>query len=146
MKFMKMKKILLAIITIVSLIPVFLSLVDSVHQPQSQSNFQLYQTNLILKSSQIFDSDHQKFNNINKYISGQQPYVNALEKYKEVHDILSNKLSAELNIVDNSTIKTIEKESYLDSLKISSNGKKILTDINKQKRILHKLNLKIGLL
>ena len=143
---MKMKKILLAIITIVSLIPVFLSLVDSVHEPQSQSNFQLYQTNLILKSSQIFDSDHQKFNNINKYISGQQPYVNALEKYKEVHDILSNKLSAELNIVDNNTIKTIEKESYLDSLKISSNGKKILTDINKQKRILHKLNLKIGLL
>ena len=53
MRFMKIKKLLLAIITVVSLIPVFLSLVNSVHQPQSQSNFQLYQTNLILKTSQI---------------------------------------------------------------------------------------------
>ncbi len=149
MKFMKMKKILLTIITIVSLIPVFLSLVDSIHQPQSQSNFQLYQTDLVLKSSHIFHNDPQKINNISKYISGQQPYLNALKKYKEVHNIASNKLnelSAELNKIDNNVVETTEKTSRLKSLKLSSNRTKLLTDINNQKKTLNDLNIKIGLL
>ena len=146
---MKIKKLLLAIITVVSLIPVFLSLVNSVHQPQSQSNFQLYQTNLILKTSQIFDNDHQKIKSISQYISGQQPYIDALKKYSETHGILSDRLdelSTELKTYDNNTIGVKEEILSLNSSNISDHRKKILTDIDYRKKTLSNLNLKIGLL
>ena len=146
---MKIKILLLDIITVVSLIPVFLSLVNSVHQPQSQSNFQLYQTNLILKTSQIFDNDHQKIKSISQYISGQQPYIDALKKYSETHGILSDRLdelSTELKTFDNNTIGVKEEILSLNSSNISDHRKKVLTDIDYRKKTLSNLNLKIGLL
>ncbi|EHJ14834.1 Abortive infection protein, partial [Crocosphaera watsonii WH 0003] len=47
---MTTKRAILIVLTIVSLIPVILSLIASINQPQVQSNLQLYQTNLVLQA------------------------------------------------------------------------------------------------
>lgn len=52
-KLPQIKYILLSFLTFISLIPVVLSLVSSINQPQIQSNLQLYQTNLILQAAEV---------------------------------------------------------------------------------------------
>ena len=46
-----MKRLILALLTIVSLIPFFLSLVSSLEEPQVQSQLELSQTNLLLEAA-----------------------------------------------------------------------------------------------
>ena len=52
-----MKRFLLAIITAISLIPFFLSLVSSFTEPQVQTNLELSQTNLLLTASLVQGKD-----------------------------------------------------------------------------------------
>ncbi|WLT38035.1 hypothetical protein NON20_21020 [Synechocystis sp. B12] len=46
-----MKRIILALLTVISLVPFLLSLVGSLEEPQVQSQLQLSQTNLLLQAS-----------------------------------------------------------------------------------------------
>lgn len=51
-KYMKLKQIILSILTFISILYVTLSLLGSWSQPQIQSRLELYQTNLILQASE----------------------------------------------------------------------------------------------
>lgn len=90
---MNIKRIILSILTVVSLLPVFLSLVTSITEPQVQANLELYLANLTLHASEAkLDTIVQKKDDSLKYILGDEPYINAKKQYQEAKKIAKKNL------------------------------------------------------
>ena len=127
---MPIKRVILIIITIISLIPVFLSLIASINQPQVQSDLQLYQTNLVL----------------------QDPYQLALSQYQKAQQDAKNNLEKLENSLQkiNSQVTTLkDNEINLNSQPITSfvpENMQLKEKIRKQENFLNELNLKLGIL
>ncbi|NJL83270.1 MAG: CPBP family intramembrane metalloprotease [Chloroflexaceae bacterium] len=91
---MTIKRIILAILTVISLIPVFLSLGSSLSEPQVQARLELYQTNLVLQASELAvkagaDSP------VGQALLGSDPYGNASEQLQKARQ-LAEKSRAQL--------------------------------------------------
>ncbi|PSF34249.1 CPBP family intramembrane metalloprotease domain-containing protein [Aphanothece hegewaldii CCALA 016] len=152
---MTIKKLIIVLVTIISLFPVILALVSSVNQPQVQSNLQLYQTNLILQASELSDSNDSEAVDLAPVkiaLLGTNPYLTAKNQYQEVKkltqenlDTLSTKLTkipeSNLNI-DNNNVLT---KSRLNSAK-NFDQKEIKKQITQDERFLHKIDLSLGII
>ncbi|MGV2831117.1 CPBP family intramembrane glutamic endopeptidase [Myxosarcina sp. GI1(2024)] len=102
---MTIKRIILSLITLVAIARIFLSLNDSLSQPQIQSRLELYQTNLVLYVSEF---QPQRENNP-EYLKavdsliGEEPYAKAIEQYQKARKeakISREKYTAQLQQVE----------------------------------------------
>ena len=85
---MSLKRIILSLLTIVSLAPVILAIGGSLSQPQVQARLQLYQTNLILQASEF--KPHQGGADLTaarEALVGSDPYQTAQEQYQEARQM-----------------------------------------------------------
>ena len=65
---MTTKRLILAVLTVISLIPFFLSLFGSLNEAQIQSNLELSQTNLLLDATEIQNN----FGELSQELSAEQ--------------------------------------------------------------------------
>ncbi|MDJ0511742.1 MAG: CPBP family glutamic-type intramembrane protease [Crocosphaera sp.] len=142
---MKTKRIILIVLTVISLIPLLLSLISSFNQAQVQSNLQLYQTNLVLQASEFSGDNIEEFEKISNSFLGQNPYKSALQQYKE-----AKKLSRKnLGKLENELKSFQESQSTANSITLfstSSQQEKIQIELDQQRKEIERLTLKIGLL
>ncbi|WP_267383024.1 type II CAAX endopeptidase family protein [Cyanobacterium sp. uoEpiScrs1] len=157
---MSAKRWILLILTIISLIPVLFSLIDSINQPQVQVNLELYHTNLVLQSSGFFSRDSkisQAETNLNfiefkNVLIGKDPYKVISNRYKTAIKTSQNNLNELENkfdlITHNSTLLGVKNHSINSSgnSKYSANQEQLVTNINSQKEIINNLKLKLGIL
>ena len=148
---MTTKRAILIVLTIVSLIPVILSLIASINQPQVQSNLQLYQTNLVLQAAESSSENLSEFDQIRESVLGKNPYEAALKQYQDARQIseknlnrlenslkLFNEPKNELNQADSNKILPIFSEN--------NEQNKLEIEINKQQEEIDKIILNIGVL
>jgi uncharacterized protein len=132
------KRFILLVLTLISLIPVLLSLVASVNEPQVQTNLELYATNLLLQASEIKTSSTDDPNfNLNaslKAIIGEEPYITAKEQYQEAKKDAQNNLDELKKNFANTTILS----------KTSSNP--IQEKIEQQQQVINKIALKLSII
>ncbi len=96
---MNLKRLVLAIMTAVSLLSVVFALSQSLSEPQVQAQLELYQTNLILNAAQIEesgvntpDSQDSTIAGIAPNIIGEKPYTVAENQYKKTIELTENSL------------------------------------------------------
>lgn len=96
---MKLKRVILGILTAIAIALVGLSLLDSWNQPQIQSRLELYQTNLLLHASQWQgESNSSSSSNANlisarNSIVGDEPLTAALTQYQEAQNSTQKSLA-----------------------------------------------------
>ncbi|ACK66527.1 Abortive infection protein [Rippkaea orientalis PCC 8801] len=145
------KRILLLGLTIIALVPVLLSLINSINQPQVQANLQLYQTNLILQASEFSWQDLPEVKQVligkdtNKLAINQ--YQQALKSSQTNLENLENQLTT---IITNLEKEGSEDSSFNPSSKFNFTNsqveQKLEQEINNQKQAINQLNLKLGIL
>lgn len=155
---MTTKRLILAVLTVISLIPFFLSLFGSLNETQIQSNLELSQTNLLLDATEIQndlgelsqDLSSEQIESLEKLLLGNEPYDIAEKQYIEARtsiqkniDQLNNQLTKAVNLVglkeDNSVdFKLIQKNTSQETL--------IKKNITKVRTNLYETDLKIGLI
>ncbi|MBE9223510.1 CPBP family intramembrane metalloprotease [Cyanobacterium stanieri LEGE 03274] len=128
---MNIKRSLLAIITVISLLSVFFALGQSLAEPQVQSQLELYQTNLILNVAELETSDNENLNQIAPSLVGNNPYQVAEKQYEKV-----------LNAI---TKQEEEKEKELITLS-ETPRQQIKQSLDKNQEIIEQLTIKIGLI
>ncbi|MDJ0597924.1 MAG: CPBP family intramembrane metalloprotease [Crocosphaera sp.] len=149
---MTTKRIILIILTIISLVPVLLSLIGSINQPQVQSNLQLYQTNLVLQASEFSGDNISEFGQIRESVLGKNPYETALKQYQEARKLSEknlNQLENKLKLINEQANVIKESDTKTNSITIfseSNEQEKLQIEINRQKEEIEKIKIKIGLL
>jgi membrane protease YdiL (CAAX protease family) len=157
---MLVKRLTLSVLTIISLIPVLFSLINSINQPQVQVNLELYQTNLILQSSEFLskysniDQAKANFNfaEVEKLLIGKNPYKIISNKYKtalETSQKNLDRLENQFKITTGSSVSVDVKDTPItlsSNSGYSANQEQLKIDINSQKQIINKLKLELGIL
>ncbi len=149
---MTTKRIILIVLTIISLIPVILSLIGSINQPQVQSNLQLYQTNLVLQASEFSGDNISEFEQVRESVLGKNPYQAALKQYKEALKLSQKNLTQlenNLKTINQQSDLIQESETTINSIPIFSatnEQQKLQTEVNRQKEEIETIKIKIGLL
>ncbi len=125
---MKLRQIILSILTFVVLIPIFLSLFISFQEPQVQSDLQLYQTDIILQGSEL---DLEKFEIPipRNTLLGKDSYEIAEKQYQKVQTEFTQNLER-------------LKQKYTSETLTVERDKKI----KKQERLLNQIILKKGII
>ncbi|MEL6457959.1 MAG: type II CAAX endopeptidase family protein [Cyanobacteria bacterium J06621_15] len=151
---MTLKRIVLFILTVVTLLYSGSSLIGSLKEPQFQSELELYQTNIVLLATEWQPSDDEEnLQSAKKAILGAKPVEGALKQYKEA------RISAKANLekAQNQLVQLASKTSDIvtpaepDSESPIKNAAKIeqkklqQTSSNLQK-LLAELDLRIGIL
>jgi membrane protease YdiL (CAAX protease family) len=141
---MTIKRAILILLTIVSLLPVFSSLGASVAEPQIQAKLQLYQTNLILDASELARGDVGE--NWQALLVGSNPYDTAEKQYQEALKVAENSLS----IFDKQLVKLAEIESQVATVErakaIALQKQELEKQIGDLKLFVDEVNLKMGLI
>lgn len=156
---MTIKKLIIVLVTIISLFPVILALVSSVNQPQIQSNLQLYQTNLILQAAELSNETSDKQNSaavdlvpVKTALLGNNPYSTAKDQYQEVKKLTQENLET----LSKKLTKNPENPLNLDSNNVftksrlnSANNleqKELKKQIAQEEKFLRQINLYLGLI
>ncbi|MDJ0579466.1 CPBP family intramembrane glutamic endopeptidase [Crocosphaera sp.] len=148
---MTTKRVILIVLTIVSLIPVILSLIGSINQPQVQSNLQLYQTNLVLQAAEFSDENINGIEQIRESVLGKNPYKSALKQYQDARKLSEKnltKLENNLKILEEESQGINQEENY-NSLPIllgNNEQTKLQIEVNQQLQEIEKITVKIALL
>ena len=85
---MTIKRLILAVLTILAVLQVSLSLIDSWNQPQIQSRLELYQTNLLLHAAEWQDEkpssngEDKSALTVRDAIIGENPFAAAQKQYQ----------------------------------------------------------------
>ncbi len=96
---MTLKRLILAGLTLTVSLLIGLSLLDSLFQPQAQSQLEIYQADLVLQASEWRGSDSKATSASWKKLLGSEPIQNALEQYKEGRRSLQKSLDLALKPV-----------------------------------------------
>jgi uncharacterized protein len=149
----RLKRIVLAGITIVVVTLIGSSLLGSLGEPQVNDRLQLYQTDLLLQAAEIrqLDSgDDASLGNASKALLGEQPLQDALEQYEQVRQ------SAEANLQKFQTqLAQLSPRGELDaesapptvsSLADTAETTQIRNSIQQQQTLIDQLDLRIGIL
>ena len=135
---MKIKKLILSILTIVAIAYISFSLISSVTQPQIQSRLELYQTNLLLQAGEWKpqDLDSKNFYLASKTLIGNDSKQIGLIQYKNARDSAQKQLEKQ------------QKDLQILSLEegITAQSKKLNDDINQLKKLINEFDLNIGIL
>jgi membrane protease YdiL (CAAX protease family) len=155
---MTTKRLILAVLTVISLIPFFLSLFGSLNEAQIQSNLELSQTNLLLDATEIQNDlgelsqelSEEQIKSLEKLLLGNQPYDIAEKQYIEARtsiqkniDQLNNQLTKAVNLVE---LKQDNSVDFKLIRKNTSQEKLITKSISKVRTNLYETDLKIGLI
>ncbi len=148
---MTVKRIILLILTIVALLPVGLALIDSINQPQVQSNLQLYQTNLILQASESLPQDSAgDLTQLRQALLGQDPDKIAENQYQEARVATQKnleKLAAKLVPITSVTIPLDSKTPItLQETVVTSPQDSLPKEIEQAHKFINEVDLKIALL
>jgi membrane protease YdiL (CAAX protease family) len=93
------KRLLLILITVISLIPFCLSLVNSLTEAQVQNNLQLSQTNLMLEATTLQSEGNSNQASLALLLLGKDPYQVATEQYQEaIAEIDKNQQKIQANL------------------------------------------------
>ncbi|GFE69808.1 CPBP family intramembrane glutamic endopeptidase [Chroococcus sp. FPU101] len=139
---MTIKKILIVIVTIISLFPVILALVSSVNQPQVQSNLQLYQTNLILQAAELSEGTGD-LGSAQNVLLGANPYATAKSQYQEVKNLTQENIK-----ISSNSLKTDRSDHLLNKTKLNVNSEQqeLEKQINQDKVFLKKVDVSLGII
>ena len=139
---MNIKRLLLVIITFLSLYSVFFALGQSLGEPQIQARLQLYQTNLILHATEL-KTDSAAENNsssnlstIAKTLIGTNPYDLAQKQYQEAVNV-TQKFFQELENKD---------KIVPDAVTSDTPRKKLQEQLTENKELVTELQLKLAIL
>ncbi len=129
------RKAIIAVLSVIALIPLFTSLIASVNQLQVQANLQLYQTNLNLQAADLpydylADPDNaENLKILQTTLLGENPYRTAEQQYQD------NRINAEKNLA-------LLKKRYPASVLEKSRNNPLSAEIN----LLKDLKLKLGII
>lgn len=140
---MNIKRLFLAIITVICLYAVFLALGQSLGEPQVQARLQLYQSNLILHAAELKPDDTIQNNSelidLSETLIGANPYAVAESQYQEAIDVTQKSLQK---------LEKTNSESAIVSNVIDSDTprQQLKEEIIKNKEFVDELKLKLGIL
>ena len=109
-----MKRLLLGILTLISLVPLVLSLVGSFTQPQVQSQLQLLQTDLFLAASEWQPgAELDGASSLQAIIQQSQPKQNARQQYQQAADELESYIERLQNrqVLGSSGLSNLEQDN-----------------------------------
>lgn len=155
---MTLKRLVLIVLTIASLLPVVLSLGGSLSQPQVQARLQLYQTNLVLQASEFnpqkvdLGTSPADLTAAREALIGSDPYQTAQEQYQEARQMAQKgrfNLQAQLqklllgvqndgDTVERQIVPIVEGEK--------SPQQQLQQAISQSQQFIDELGLKIGIL
>ncbi|MFM7571881.1 MAG: hypothetical protein ACKO4S_01895, partial [Snowella sp.] len=155
---MTTKRLILAVLTVISLIPFFLSLFGSLNEAQIQSNLELSQTNLLLDATEIQNDlgelsqelSAEQIKSLEKLLLGNEPYSIAENQYKEARNSIQKNVDQLNNQLAKVASLANSEENSLRDFKLiqknTSQEKLIEKNITKVKTNLYETDLKIGLI
>ena len=143
---MTSKRLILALVTILALIPVFLNLLGSLEQPQVQDKLEIYQTDIVLQSTE-FDFDkllsEKTANELTDWRStlfGKNPYESVQKQYLAARQASQENLK---NLQNQFETINSEVSDYIDSKKQPEASKK---EIASEQKFIENLNLRLGII
>jgi uncharacterized protein len=146
---MTIKRVILALLTILAIVQIRSSLKNSFSQPQIQSRLELYQTNLVLHVAEFKSGSGDDFE-LNSAVSslvGQDPYAAASTKYQQVRQetITSrNNFQSQLQQLSQAESSEIEMaNTTTNNLALKTQLKQEIVELD---RFLNELDLKQGIL
>ncbi len=84
---MIIRRLILALLTLLAVVNIFDSLNRSFSTPQIQSKLELYQTNLVLRVSDFeIEQSDENFNQLIESVIGKNPYDNAIQQYQKANE------------------------------------------------------------
>lgn len=152
---MKPKRLILLVLTILSLVPVLFALIGSSNEPQVQSQLQLYQTDLILHASEfkvdnigdLSSETNSDLSPLRNSLIGADPFLTAQNQYldakKASQTNLAN-LQAQLEKI--STPDLARQTPSFVELQDLTNQKQIERKIEQEKSFIRELDLKLGII
>lgn len=152
---MTLKRIVLFILTVVTLLFSGSSLVGSLKEPQFQSELELYQTNIVLLATEWQPSDDEEnLQSAKQAILGAKPVEGALKQYKEARNSAQTNLEkaqnklAELASKSSDIVTPAEPTSEVSPIVNASKTeqKKLILTSSKLQKLLAELDLRIGIL
>jgi len=158
-----LKRLILAVLTVVVLLQVSLSLVQSWGQPQIQSRLELYQTNLLLHATEgqsLAPAGGEDLTAAQNALLGDNPLKNAQEQYEQVLETAQttqSKIIAKLEqLSSNQDVTTsIEEEltkpqmqiAPIEEAPITSQQREMLQkSLSQTEQLIDELNVRLGLL
>lgn len=143
-----MKRLILALLTLVSLIPFFLSLVSSLEEPQVQSQLELSQTNLLLEAAAWRGEavDESLGASLRTALLESHPYAAGLKQYEAARGELTSyveKLSSQLGALDQDANDPSLSQALVNS---NVNRQQLKRVIAKNQTQLDRLNVNLGLI
>ena len=149
---MTIKRVILALLTILAIVQIGSSLKNSFSQPQIQSRLELYQTNLVLQVAEFKTSPTDDFD-LNSAVSslvGQDPYDAASKKYQQVRqesvtsrDKFQSQLQ-QLSQAESSAIEVADPTiTTTNNLALKTQLKQEIVELN---QFVNELDLKQGIL
>jgi uncharacterized protein len=146
---MTIKRVILALLTILAIVQIGSSLKNSFSQPQIQSRLELYQTNLVLQVAEFKTSPGDDFDALGAVSSlvGQDPYSAASDKYQQVRQesITSrDQFQSQLQQLSQAESSAIEvADSTTNNLALKTQLQQEIVELN---QFVNELDLKQGIL
>ncbi|MBD2580044.1 CPBP family intramembrane glutamic endopeptidase [Oscillatoria sp. FACHB-1406] len=109
------KRFILIGLTILALINITLSLIQSWQQPQVQSRLELYQTDLLLQAAE-FKADNAQTQQVLETALGETPYESAREEYAEARTEVQNSLVVAKDGAKISERERLEARNFLEQI------------------------------
>lgn len=152
---MTIKRLILALLTLLAIAKIFFSLNESLSQPQIQSRLELYQTNLVLHVSELKanSNDNNNLGSVINSIIGEHPYEAALEQYQQAGEesqISLDNFQTQLQQLE-SPVTARDSESNLQSISDSQAEanialKQLKQQISSWQEFIDEIKLKQGIL
>ncbi|MCL2931599.1 MAG: CPBP family glutamic-type intramembrane protease [Trichodesmium sp. MAG_R03] len=135
---MKIKRLILIILTIVAIAFISFSLISSVTQPQIQNRLELYQTNLLLHAGEWEpkDLDSKNFNLASETLIGNNSSQAGLIQYKNARNFAQKQLEKQENKLQ---ILSLEEGITAQTQKFNDN-------VNQLKSLINEFDINIGIL
>ncbi|MDJ0647606.1 MAG: type II CAAX endopeptidase family protein [Xenococcaceae cyanobacterium MO_188.B19] len=149
---MIIRRLILAFLTLVAVVNIFDSLNRSFSAPQIQSRLELYQSNLVLRVSdiQIEDNDP-SFQQLIEGVIGENPYNTTTKQYQKARkeaelarDNFQNKIES-LTVVSNNN-SNVEVISEKNTSQQSLETEQLTQQVSEVERFIDEIDLKTGIL
>ncbi len=161
---MTIKRLILIVLTLVAVVKISLSLIESWGQPQIQSRLELYQTNLLLHASEWqgvdrsgdfipADGGNTNLKALQSNLIGNEPLKAATKQYTEAVDLASSSLNKAQKQLQQAQSQPViasdapkEKLPYPPVEEASSTQQQLQGSINQLESLRDELDLRLGII
>jgi hypothetical protein len=143
------KRLILGALTLIVVLLIGNSLITSWSQPQISSRLQLYQTDLLLRASQLQAAEPADLTAARTALVGEDPIATALEQYQTVRQSAATSLKRFYTQLEQLNAPPIVLSPTANSSPVSEAGTQaaaVQASIAQQQTLIHQLDLRIGLL